>query len=81
MAGRWAKDFGHLTYGYVITSHASQGKNVHGVLVAGDRASRTRHRRGSSSTCPSREAASRAVIYTHNKQALLRGRQRKATSG
>lgn len=28
------KDFGHLTYGYVSTSHASQGKTVDRVLIA-----------------------------------------------
>ncbi|MFO0958263.1 MAG: MobF family relaxase [Isosphaeraceae bacterium] len=29
-----AKDFGHLTHGYVTTSHASQGKTVDRVLIA-----------------------------------------------
>jgi conjugative relaxase-like TrwC/TraI family protein len=29
-----AKDFGHLTHGYVNTSHASQGKTVDRVLIA-----------------------------------------------
>jgi conjugative relaxase-like TrwC/TraI family protein len=29
-----AKDFGHLAYGYVVTSHASQGKDVDEVFVA-----------------------------------------------
>ena len=29
-----AKDFGHLTHGYVATSHASQGKTVDRVLIA-----------------------------------------------
>ncbi len=29
-----ASDFGHLTYGYVSTSHASQGKTVDHVLIA-----------------------------------------------
>ena len=28
------RNFGHLTHGYVATSHASQGKSVHRVLVA-----------------------------------------------
>lgn len=29
-----AKDFGHLAYGYVVTSHAAQGRTVSRVLVA-----------------------------------------------
>ena len=29
-----SKDFGHLTHGYVTTSHASQGKTVDRVLIA-----------------------------------------------
>ena len=28
-----AKDFGHLDYGYVVTSHASQGKTVDRVFI------------------------------------------------
>jgi ATP-dependent exoDNAse (exonuclease V) alpha subunit len=36
LANGWviAKDFGGLTHGYVATSHASQGKTVHRVLIA-----------------------------------------------
>ena len=33
-AGSSRKDFGHLAYGYVTTSHASQGKTVDRVLIA-----------------------------------------------
>ena len=29
-----AKDFGHLAHGYVVTSHASQGRTVKRVLIA-----------------------------------------------
>jgi len=36
LANDWvvAKDFGHLTHGYVTTSHAAQGKTVDRVLIA-----------------------------------------------
>ena len=36
LANGWklAPDFGHLTHGYVTTSHAAQGKNVDVVLIA-----------------------------------------------
>ena len=36
LTNKWviAKDFGHLTHGYVTTSHASQGKTVDRVLIA-----------------------------------------------
>ena len=36
LANDWvvAKDFGHLTHGYVTTSHAAQGKTVERVLIA-----------------------------------------------
>ena len=35
LANGWtvAKDFGHIDYGYVVTSHASQGKTVDRVFV------------------------------------------------
>ncbi|MBL8879312.1 MAG: relaxase domain-containing protein, partial [Phycisphaerales bacterium] len=34
-----ARDFGHLAYGYVVTSHASQGKSVDRVLIGQSAAS------------------------------------------
>ena len=64
-----AKDFGHLTYGYVITSHASQGKTVHRVFVAQSSVSHPASSREQFYVSVSR-GREQAIIYTHNKQAL-----------
>lgn len=63
------REFGHLAHGYVVTSHASQGRTVDRVLVA---------QSGESFPASSREqfyvSASRAregvAVYTDDKQAL-----------
>jgi ATP-dependent exoDNAse (exonuclease V) alpha subunit len=64
------KDFGHLAHGYVVTSHASQGKNVERVFVAQGRVSF-----GASSREQFYVSASRAqeqvTIYTEDKAELL----------
>ena len=72
LANGWTvdKDFGHLAYGYVVTSHASQGKTVDRVFVG---------QSSQSFPASSREqfyvSASRArqcvVVYTDDKKALL----------
>lgn len=64
------KDFGHLTHGYVITSHASQGKTVDRVFIGQSSASF-----GASSREQFYVSASRgreqAIVFTDNKLALL----------
>jgi hypothetical protein len=52
------KDYGGITHGYVVTSHASQGKTVDVSLVALGR-NPSRRRTGSSSTCRCRAAGKR----------------------
>ena len=65
-----AKDFGHLTYGYVVTSHASQGKTVDHVFIGQSSASW-----GASSREQFYVSASRGrkqvTIYTDDKASLL----------
>jgi len=71
-----AADYGHLTHGYVVTSHASQGKTVDRVFIG---------QSASSAPAASQEqfyvSASRgreqAVIYTDDKRALLAAVTRK----
>lgn len=65
-----AKDFGHLTHGYCITSHSSQGKTVDEVLIAQP-----------ASTFPATDSKQfyvsvsrgrdRARIYTDDKEQLM----------
>jgi len=72
LANGWriGKEFGHLAHGYVVTSHASQGRSVKRVFVG---------QSGESFPASSREqfyvSASRAseqvVIYTDDKAALM----------
>ena len=71
LANGWTvdKDFGHLAHGYVVTSHASQGKTVDVALIG---------QAGESFPASSKEqfyvSASRArkqvVVYTSDKEAL-----------
>lgn len=65
-----ARDFGHLTHGYTVTSHASQGKSVDKVLIGQSATSFSASDRAQFyvSVSRGREAA---VIYTDDKQALL----------
>jgi ATP-dependent exoDNAse (exonuclease V) alpha subunit len=73
-----AKGFGHIDYGYVVTSHASQGKTVDRVLVG---------QSSDSFPASSQEqfyvSASRArksvTVYTDNKQALRQAISRSDT--
>lgn len=70
-----AKDFGHLAYGYVVTSHASQGKTVDRVFVG-----QTRESFPASSAEQFYVSASRAkeqvILYTDDKAALMQAVQR-----
>jgi conjugative relaxase-like TrwC/TraI family protein len=65
-----ARSFGHLAYGYVVTSHASQGKSIANVLVAQGSESF-----GASSKEQFYVSLSRgkrkATVYTDNKMRLL----------
>ncbi len=68
----WAvsKDFGHLAYGYVATSHASQGKTVDRVLIGQSAESFPASSREQFYVSASRARES-ATIYTSDKAALL----------
>lgn len=65
-----AKDFGHLAHGYVVTSHASQGKTVDRVFVAQGRLSFAASSREQFYVSSSR-ARERVTIYTEDKDELL----------
>jgi hypothetical protein len=64
-----AKDFGHLAYGYVATSHASQGKSVDEVFVGQSSLSFPASSREQWYVSVSR-AKKRATVYTDDKEAL-----------
>jgi conjugative relaxase-like TrwC/TraI family protein len=68
----WAvsKDFGHLDYGYVVTSHASQGKTVDRVFIGQSAASLPASSREQFYVSVSR-GRERATVYTDDKPALL----------
>jgi conjugative relaxase-like TrwC/TraI family protein len=65
-----ARDFGHLSYGYCATSHASQGKTVDRVFIG-----QSGHSFGAASREQFYVSVSRgresAVVYTDDKEALL----------
>lgn len=65
-----AHDFGHLAYGYVVTSHASQGKTVDRVFIGASSASHPASSREQFYVSASR-GRERATIYTDDKEALL----------
>lgn len=67
---RIAHDFGHLAYGYVVTSHASQGKTVDRVFIGASSASHPASSREQFYVSASR-GRERATIYTDDKEALL----------
>jgi hypothetical protein len=72
LANGWtiARDFGHLAHGYVVTSHASQGKTVQRVLIGQSAESLPASSREQIYVSVSR-GRERAVIYTDDKRALL----------
>ncbi len=65
-----ARDFGHLAYGYVVTSHASQGRTVDRVFIGESARSFPAASRQQFYVSVSR-ARQRATIYTDDKDALL----------
>ncbi len=71
LANGWkvAKDFGHLDYGYVVTSHAAQGKTVDRVFVGQSADSFAATSREQFYVSCSRGRKS-AVVYTNDKRAL-----------
>jgi conjugative relaxase-like TrwC/TraI family protein len=64
------RDFGHLAYGYVVTSHSSQGKTVDRVFVGQSSESFPASSREQFYVSASRAKES-VTIYTDNKQDLL----------
>lgn len=64
------KDFGHWTYGYVVTSHASQGKTVDRVFIGQSSESFPASSREQFYVSVSR-GRERATVYTDDKAALL----------
>jgi len=72
LANGWtvSKNYGHLAHGYVVTSHASQGKTVDRVLIgqSSDSLSASSREQFYVSVSRGRE---RATIYTDDKEALL----------
>lgn len=69
------KDFGHLAHGYVVTSHASQGKTVDRVLIGQSADSFPASSREQFYVSVSR-GREKATIYTDDKSALLGAVQR-----
>jgi ATP-dependent exoDNAse (exonuclease V) alpha subunit len=63
------KDFGHLEYGYVVTSHASQGKTVDRVFIGQSARSLPASSREQFYVSASRARHS-VTIYTDDKEAL-----------
>ncbi len=65
-----SKDFGHLAYGYVVTSHASQGKDVQRVFIGQSAESLPASSREQFYVSVSR-GQQQAIVYTDDKEALL----------
>jgi conjugative relaxase-like TrwC/TraI family protein len=65
-----ARDFGHLDYGYAVTSHASQGRTVDRVFIAQSSVSFPASSREQFYVSASR-AREQVVVYTDDKAALL----------
>jgi len=65
-----SRDFGHLTHGYTVTSHASQGKSVDKVLIGQSAASLPASDLAQFYVSVSR-GRNAAVIYTDDKEKLL----------
>lgn len=72
LANGWtvSKDYGHLAHGYVVTSHASQGKTVDRVFIGQSSDSLPASSREQFYVSVSRGRES-AAIYTDDKEALL----------
>lgn len=74
---RWviARDFGHLAHGYVVTSHASQGRTVDKVFIGQSSQSFPATNRRSFYV-PVTRGKEKAVIFTDDKTELLKAAQR-----
>ncbi len=72
LANGWtvSKEYGHLAHGYVVTSHASQGKTVDRVLIGQSSDSLPASSREQFYVSVSR-GREQATIYTDDKDALL----------
>jgi hypothetical protein len=71
-----AKDFGHLAHGYVVTSHASEGKTVDKVFI-GESSQSFPATNQRSFYVPVTRGREQAVIFTDDKKELLRAVQRR----
>lgn len=69
---RVGREFGHLDHGYVVTSHASQGKTVQRVFIGQSAASLPASSREQFYVSVSR-GRKQAVIYTDDAASLLEG--------
>ncbi|MFO0849832.1 MAG: MobF family relaxase [Gemmataceae bacterium] len=70
-----ARDFGHLAHGYVVTSHASQGRTVDKVFIGqGSESFPATNRR--SFYVPVTRGREQAVVFTDDKAALLKAAER-----
>src|SRR5205085_12416690 len=63
------KDFGHIAYGYVVTSHASQGKTVDKVFIGQSQQSLPASDRAQLYVSASR-GREQAILFTDDKEAL-----------
>jgi conjugative relaxase-like TrwC/TraI family protein len=70
-----SRDFSHLTYGYVVTSHASQGKTVDRVFIGQSADSFGAASREQFYVSASR-ARQQVTVYTDDKESLLSAVQR-----
>ena len=70
-----ARDFGHIAYGYAVTSYASEGKTVNKVFIGlGSQSFPATNQR--SFYVPVTRGKEQAVIFTDDKKALLKAVQR-----
>jgi len=70
-----SKDFGHLAYGYVVTSHASEGKTVDKVFI-GESSQSFPATNQRSFYVPVTRGREQALIFTDSKEELLKAVQR-----
>ena len=66
-----SRDFGHIAYGYAVTSHAAQGKTVHKVFI-GESSQSFGATNQRSFYVPVTRGKEQAVVFTDNKQELLK---------
>ena len=73
-----ARDFGHLAYGYAVTSHAAQGKTVDKVFI-GESSQSFGATNQRSFYVPVTRGRYQAVIFTDSKEELLKAVQKPDT--